>query len=258
MPKTTKSKPLTTRLIRRSKDLQNHKVMKLKPKTAAKKRTAKQAGSLLSSVLLNQKGENIGHVDLPKEIFAVSVKPQLLAQAVRVHQINLRQGTQSTKTRGEVTGSTRKIYRQKGTGRARHGSITAPIFVGGGIVFGPNPRSFVSHLPQKMRRKALLGSLTEKTLSGSIRIIKGLGNVSGKTKDMISFLKMSDMLGKKMLLIIHPDMKKCFKSARNITGITVRPVYAFSTTDVIENECIVFAQEAFDQFTKPLNQVKSL
>src|SRR5207248_616028 len=95
-----------------------------------------------------------GKVSLPKEIFAETVNKKLLAQAVRVYLANKRQGNASTKTRGEVEGSTRKIYRQKGTGNARHGSIRAPIFVKGGIVHGPRPRDFSLGLSKKMRRKA--------------------------------------------------------------------------------------------------------
>src|SRR3989344_1873864 len=99
---------------------------------------------------------------LPKEIFGQEVNTKLLAQAMRVYMTNLKKFTASTKTRGEVRGSTAKIYRQKGTGRARHGAITAPIFVGGGIVFGPKPRKVVLDLPKKMKKAALLAALSDK------------------------------------------------------------------------------------------------
>src|SRR3990172_10626024 len=100
--------------------------------------------------------------DLQKEIFSVEVNPRLLAQYVRVYLANQRQGNASTKTRGEVTGSTRKIYRQKGTGNARHGSIKAPIFVGGGITFGPKPRDYSLKMNKKQKTLALFSSLTVK------------------------------------------------------------------------------------------------
>src|SRR5581483_3879222 len=124
----------------------------------------------LSASVYDLKGKAIGRVTLPSEVFGVEENPHLLAQAVRVYLANQRQGTVSTKTRGEVQGSTRKIYRQKGTGRARHGGIRAPIFVHGGIVFGPKPREFSLSMPQKMRRLALFTALSGKVKDGELKI----------------------------------------------------------------------------------------
>src|SRR6185437_7247197 len=107
-------------------------------------------------------GKVTGKIALPGEIFGEKLNKALLAQAVRVYLANQRQGNASTKTRGEVDGSTRKIYRQKGTGRARHGSVRAPIFVHGGIAHGPKPRDFSLTMPQKMKQKALFSALSTK------------------------------------------------------------------------------------------------
>src|SRR3990170_8751536 len=124
----------------------------------------------LQAILFNIDGESVGKISLPPEIFAYKVGPKLLAQAVYIHLANQRAGTRSTKTRSQVTGSTRKIYRQKGTGRARHGDITAPIFVGGGIVGGPKPRDYSANMNKKQKRKALFISLSEKAKRGEVRV----------------------------------------------------------------------------------------
>ena len=145
--------------------------VKTEKKPEVKKVAVKKTSGLTVPVY-DIKGKEKGTLILPKEAFAVSVKPQLLAQAVRVYQFNRRQGTASTKTRGEVTGSTRKIYRQKGTGRARHGDIKAPIFVGGGIVGGPKPKDYSLGINKKQKTKAFFGALTlklkEKNILGKI------------------------------------------------------------------------------------------
>src|SRR6266404_5428662 len=126
------------------------------------KKTTEKAYATVSVAVVGIDGKVSGKVSLPGEMFGEKVNKALLAQAVRVYLANQRQGNASTKTRGEVDGSTAKIYRQKGTGRARHGSKRAPIFVKGGIVFGPKPRDFSLSLPQKMKRKALFSALSAK------------------------------------------------------------------------------------------------
>src|SRR3990170_6251019 len=129
-------------------------------------------------------GKTKSKIQLPKELFGAKVNKALLAQAVRVYLANQRTGNAATKTRGEVEGSTRKIYRQKGTGRARHGAIRAPIFVGGGIVFGPRPHDFHLDFPKKMKRRALGSALTSKLGSGDVIVVSGLSDLEPKTKYM--------------------------------------------------------------------------
>src|SRR5882724_11511103 len=122
-------------------------------------------------------------VTVPAAIFGEKVNKTLLAQAVRVYLANKRQGNASTKTRGEVDGSTRKIYRQKGTGKARHGSVRAPIFVHGGVVFGPKPRDFSLSLPKKMKRKALFSALSAKLQGKELIVVSSLETITPKTKN---------------------------------------------------------------------------
>src|SRR3989344_6029979 len=140
------------------------KVARVRVSSASK--TTKK-GSLFAPVY-DLKGAKSGTLALPKEVFGTKVNNSLMAQAVRVYLANQRQGNATTKTRGEVQGSSKKIYRQKGTGRARHGSLRAPIFVKGGIVFGPKPRDFSLDLPKKMKRKALFSSLSAKAADSEV------------------------------------------------------------------------------------------
>ena len=161
-------------------------VVKKEIKPVAK--TVKSPVSKLTVSVYGMDGKSSGTVTLPKEIFGEVVNKKLLAQAVRVYMANKRQGNASTKTRGEVEGSTRKIYRQKGTGNARHGSIRAPIFVKGGIVHGPKPRDFGLDLSKKMRRKALFSALSAKLQDGDVKVVSGFEKMTPKTKQFVSVL----------------------------------------------------------------------
>ncbi len=155
--------------------------------TKTKKTEVKQAVNLKTDVY-NLKGDIVGKTTLPTEIFDVKINPQLISQAIRTYQVNNRLGTVSTKTRSEVAGSTRKIYRQKGTGRARHGSITAPIFIGGGVAHGPKPYDYSLKWPQKMKQAALFGVLTDKFQNGAVKIVRGLEKIELKTKSMSAYV----------------------------------------------------------------------
>ncbi len=119
---------------------------------------------------------------LPEEIFGLEVKPQLLAQAVRVYLANQRQGTQNAKTRAEVERTRKKLYRQKGTGGARHGDRKAPIFVGGGVAFAPKPRDYSLALSKKMRRLALYGALSAQAKAGNLKVIAEMEKTTGKNQ----------------------------------------------------------------------------
>ncbi|MGH7246030.1 MAG: 50S ribosomal protein L4, partial [Candidatus Levyibacteriota bacterium] len=179
-------------------------------KVAVKKATAKVlskaavktyvAQSGLKVDVFDAKGKVVSSMTLPKELFDMPINKTLMAQAVRVFLGNQRQGTVSTKTRGEVAGSTRKIYRQKGTGRARHGGIRAPIFVKGGIAHGPKPKDYTFSLPVKMRRKALFSALSAKVKEGGIRVVSGLSKIEPKTKPVAELL--TAIAAEKVLLVM--------------------------------------------------------
>src|SRR3989338_2709122 len=149
----------------------------------------RKTGSFLNASVFDIKGKVAGHIELPSEIFGAKVNNSLMSQAVRVYLANQRQGTVKTKDRGEVNATTKKIWQQKGTGRARHGSKRAPLFVGGGVAFGPKPRDFSLTISKKMKKNALFSALSSKLKENEIKILKGLEAVTPKTKIMNGILK---------------------------------------------------------------------
>jgi large subunit ribosomal protein L4 len=187
-------------------------------------------------------GKVSGKVNIPTEIFKAKVNLTLMAQAVRVYLATQRSGTSSTKTRSEVSGTTKKMYRQKGTGRARHGAAKAPIFVGGGIAFGPKPKSFALTLPKKMRRKALFSALTSKYSENNLRILDA-SQATGKTKEIVSTFKNLG-LTKKITVVVTPEEKQVARAARNIKGVTVEHVANLNTYSVLNSNTVVFARDA--------------
>lgn len=207
----------------------------------------------------NTSGKVVGNTPLPKEIFGAQANPTLLSQAVRVYLANQRVGHASTKTRGEVKGSTRKIWRQKHTGRARHGAIRAPIFVGGGVAFGPRPRDYSLTLPKNMKRKALYTALAFKLKDKAIRIIDGLEEIPPKTKTMVGILsnvakndkkKNEAFYKRKILLILPKRTENIERASRNIKGITICPLNLLNTYEVINNDMLVFTKPALSRLVK--------
>lgn len=228
------------------------KVQPAKTKAVVKEAPAKKT---IKAEIFDIKGKMVESVNLPSEIFGVKVNKDLLAQAVRVYLANKRRGTHSTKTRGEVDGSTAKIYRQKGTGRARHGSKRAPIFVKGGVVFGPKPRDYSLRLPTKMRRAALFSSLTVKNESGDIKILVGLEKVEAKTKKMMDVIKNLALEGKKKkILLITPDSQSAFdniyRAGRNIEGLEVVSAKLLNAYDVLNTKTLIVMKDAIDVMEK--------
>jgi large subunit ribosomal protein L4 len=209
----------------------------------------KETGLKLS--VYDLKGAIAESFDLPKEIFGAKINNTLMAQAVRVYLANQRRGTLSTKSRGEVAISTKKIYRQKGTGRARHGAASAPIFVGGGIAFGPKPRDFSMKLNQNMRRAALFSALTAKLKDGEIRMVAGLEKIEPKTKKMVDVIVKLGLNNKKQqVLLVTPkagvDFANVSKAARNIEGVNVVSSNQLNTYQVMVNNRILFMKDSID------------
>lgn len=195
------------------------------------------------------KGKIVEKADLPKEIFGAKVNNQLIAQAVRIYLANQRRGTVSTKTRGEVQGSTAKIYRQKGTGRARHGSKRAPIFVHGGLVFGPKPRDYSLSFPKKMRRLALFSSLSAKNEKGDIKVVKGLEKIEPKTKLMAEVInKLGYAAKKRKILLVTPDSIRAldglYRASKNLEGVSILSANMLNTYQVLNSNSIVLMKDA--------------
>ena len=162
---------------------------------------------------------------------------------MRVYLANQRVGGANTKTRGEVAGSTRKIYRQKGTGKARHGSIRAHIFVGGGIAFGPVTHDFSLTMPTNMKRKALASAITSQYQTGNVVVVDGLEALEPKTKYMVKALAAVCEIGS-VLLIRSDKTPLVARSARNIKGVDTLPAHSVSTYDILSHKKIVFMKDS--------------
>jgi large subunit ribosomal protein L4 len=217
--------------------------------SVSKEKTEKKADAVSIDVF-GLDGKVTGKVSLPGEMFGEKVNKALLAQAVRVYLANQRQGNASTKTRGEVDGSTAKIYRQKGTGRARHGSKRAPIFVKGGVVFGPKPRDYSLSLPQKMKRKALFIALSAKVRDNEVTVIGDLGVIEPKTKvfaEMLRSLKIADKKQKLLFVVAGKDATPVLRAGRNVRGVSFIPSRQVNTYKVLAATRLVMMKESIDE-----------
>lgn len=210
-----------------------------------KKEVAKKTTGL-SVPVYSLAGRATGTMVLPKEIFGQTVNKKLLAQAMRVYITNQKNLTASTKTRGQVKGTTAKIWRQKGTGRARHGARTAPIFVGGGITFGPQARKVKLNLPKKMKKAALISALSSKMADKQILGLSGLEKASGKTKEMVKLL---EKLAVKSGLIIT-DQKEVSQAIRNIPKFLVLSVNQLNAYEVLKYQMLLLCKEAVEGLKK--------
>ena len=212
------------------------------------KKIAKKPVDRLSISVVDTDGKAAGKMTLPKDLFGVQVNKQLLAQAVRVYLANQRSGSASTKTRGEVEGSTRKIYKQKGTGRARHGGIRAPIFVGGGITFGPKPRDFSLKFPKSMKKAALASALTSQLIDGKIIIVDGLDKLAPKTKLMANaFAAVGSSTN--TLLVTTQAADGVVRASRNLDGVDTIGSMSLNAYTLISHKKIVFMKEAIKEIT---------
>jgi large subunit ribosomal protein L4 len=188
-------------------------------------------------------------VELPDEIFAAKVNVPLIHQVVVAQQAAARQGTHATKTRGEVRGGGRKPYRQKGTGRARQGSLRAPQYAGGGVVHGPQPRSYVQRTPKKMKAAALRGALSDRLSHGRVLVVSGFvdGDVP-RTKDAVAVLASAVAPGAKVLVVAHRDDEITWKSLRNVPSVHVLTEDQLNTYDVLASDHVVFTEQALTAF----------
>ncbi len=206
--------------------------------------------SKLSLSIYNIEGKEQKVIELPSQVFAVSANPRLLAQAVRIFLVNQRQGNVSTKTRGEVTGSTRKIYRQKGTGKARHGAIKAPIFVGGGVAHGPKQKDYHLKFNKREKKIALCGALSEKLKE---KKIFGLSDkaltIEPKTKFFVNFLKNLKLLNKNNLIILSKmEKNNLIFAMRNIPGVSFVDVKSLNPYLVLKSNNLIFIENALLSF----------
>lgn len=197
----------------------------------------------MKAKLYQQDGTVKGDFELPEAVFGAKVNEHLMHQVVTQLQANQRQGTAKTKGRSEVSGGGRKPWRQKGTGRARAGSNTSPIWARGGKAHGPDPRDYYTNIPRKMKRLALTSALSSRAKDEKIIIIESISCDAPKTKTILAMLKALSVTGKRNLLIIDKDTKNIFLSGRNIRDLDVRPVSEINAYDILSNENIIFGDE---------------
>jgi large subunit ribosomal protein L4 len=198
--------------------------------------------------VVDVKGETTGSVDLPAEIFEARISIPLIHQVVVAQQAAARQGTHSTKTRGEVSGGGKKPYRQKGTGRARQGSIRAPQFTGGGVVHGPKPRSYEQRTPKKMKAAALRGALSDRASGGRIHVVESLFEGDApKTKTALAALKaITD--ARRVLVVLDREDKNGWLSLRNVPEVQLIQPDQLNTYDVLCSDALVFTKAAYEAF----------
>ena len=195
------------------------------------------------TTLYDRAGANIGTVELSDSLFAAPINAAVMHQVVTAQLAARRTGTHDTKTRGEVRGGGRKPYRQKGTGRARQGSIRAPHYRGGGAVFGPHPRSYEQRLPRKMKRLALRGALTAKLGDDAIRILDSFALEAIRTRDLVSVLGALNATGR--VLVVAPGRdEKLDLSARNLPRVEVILADSLNVVDLLRADVVLIEQPA--------------
>lgn len=199
----------------------------------------------------NIKGQSVGKISLDKDIFNGEVNEAILHQVVRMYEANQRQGTASTKTRSDVHGGGKKPWRQKGTGRARAGTIRSPLWRGGGIVFGPHPRDYSYSVPKSVKRIALISSLNSKINNNELIILDDLKLEKPKTKEFTSVLK-NIKAEDKPLVVLEGKDEAVIRASRNIPALLLRDYKALNAYEILKQHKVVLTQKALSALTKLL------
>jgi large subunit ribosomal protein L4 len=195
------------------------------------------------TILYDRTGKNVGSVELSDSLFAAPVNAAVLHQVVTAQLAGRRTGTADTKTRGDVRGGGKKPYKQKGTGRARQGTRTAPHYRGGGVVFGPHPRSYEQRLPRKMKRLALRGALTAKLGDEAIKVIDTFALGAIKTRDLVAVLGALDARGR--ILVVAPGRDERLElSARNLPTVEIILADSLNVVDLLKADIVLIEQPA--------------
>ncbi|MGM0855281.1 MAG: 50S ribosomal protein L4 [Bacillota bacterium] len=201
--------------------------------------------------LFNQSGSKVGDIELNDTVFGIEPNKHVMFEAVLMQRASLRQGNHKVKNRSEVRGGGRKPWRQKGTGRARQGSIRSPQWRGGGTVFGPVPRSYSYKLPKKVRRLAIKSALSSKVVEENILVLEALSFDAPKTKEFANVLK-GLSVNSKTLVITDGIDENVALSARNIPGVTVVPADGISVLDVLGHDKLVITKSAVEKVEEVL------
>ena len=199
----------------------------------------------------NIKGQSVGKIELDKGIFNGEVNEPILHQVVRMYEANQRQGTASTKTRSDVRGGGRKPWKQKGTGRARAGTIRSPLWRGGGVVFGPHPRDYSYSVPKSIKRLALISSLNAKLNDKNMIVIDDIKLEKPKTKEFTAVLR-NIKADKKPLLVLDERDETVIRASRNIPNLLLRDYKALNAYEILKQQKLVLTQKALVALTKIL------
>ena len=201
--------------------------------------------------IVHANNEPIGDIELNDELFGGRVKRELIWESVVQQNASERRGTHATKNRALVSGSGKKPWRQKGTGRARVGEIRNPLWRKGGTVFGPQPRSYAFDLPKKVSRGALRAALAQKLRDGAVVVVDRLDTSSRKTKDTAALLARLGASGKTLVIDVHPDQALTL-SARNIAGVKLVPSARVSARDVVDTTMVIATRDAIEKLQEAL------
>ncbi|NRD77530.1 50S ribosomal protein L4 [Bacillus sp. BRMEA1] len=201
--------------------------------------------------LFNQNGSKVGDVELNESVFGIQPNQHVLFEAIVMQRASLRQGTHKVKNRSEVAGGGRKPWRQKGTGRARQGSIRSPQWRGGGTVFGPQPRSYSYKLPKKVRRLAIKSALSSKVLEENVLVLESLAFEAPKTKDFKAVLNGLSVEKKALIVTANLDENVAL-SARNIPGVTVVTADGINVLDVVNHDKLIMTKAAVEKVEEVL------
>lgn len=195
--------------------------------------------------ILNQLGENVGQIELSDYVFGITPHQQALYDVVKAQRAAKRQGTHKVKVRSEVAGGGKKPWKQKGTGRARHGSIRSPIWRGGGVIFGPTPRSYSVKVNKKVRNLAFRSALSHFVIEENLTILDSLVSETGKTKDFNNMLNTLNLFGKTLFVSDSFEGKE-LKAGRNIPGVSFADAKHVSVYDILNNKNLVITQKAVE------------
>ncbi|GIV97520.1 MAG: 50S ribosomal protein L4 [Herpetosiphonaceae bacterium] len=210
----------------------------------------------MEAKLYNQAGEEIGTIDVNEYVFGIEPNVPVMHQAMVFQQANARAGTHNTRGRGEVSGSTRKLYRQKGTGRARQGAIRAPHRKGGGVAHGPHPRSYAQKMNRKMRRLAVRSALSAKFAADQIRFVDALSLETPRTKEMKSILAKLNAEGKTLIALGEKD-EAIQRSASNLVGVKTLLAAYLNVVDLLTYDYLVMPRAALEVVERILGQRRS-
>lgn len=204
--------------------------------------------------VLNSEGQANGSVELPADLFGIEVSEYALYRAIVANQANQRQGTASAKTRSEIARTGKKHHRQKGTGWARRGSLRSPLVRGGGVAFGPHPRSYASKLPKSLKRLAFRSALTVKGTEGQIKVVADFDFPAPSTRSFQQVIVACGLADQKVLFVTVDSSPVLIKSSRNLPKVKTTHLGSLSTYDLLATDVVLFTRQAFDRLVEKRGQ----